>query len=288
MKKQMNNKTILILLLFISQQIMGQDYKIYGHRGCRGLLPENTIPAFQKAIDLGVDGIEWDVVVNKDNELIISHEPYMDASYCLDTTGNEISKSKEENFNIREMSTEEVQQFDCGSKVHDKFKDQKKIKSIKPTVQDTYKSIDFKNTEILFEIKSEKKDYGTFQPFPKEYAKIILQETQDFKYKDQIIFMCFDAELLNELHRLLPNAKFIYLTYLPFKSIDNFLNDIDFKPFALGMYHKTIKKKDVKKAYLHEVNIYAWTVNKLDDFEKMKRYGVTGIITDYPNLIKKD
>ena len=51
--------------------------EIHGHRGCRGLLPENTIPGFVKAIELGVDVLEFDVVITKDNEVLVSHEPFM-------------------------------------------------------------------------------------------------------------------------------------------------------------------------------------------------------------------
>ena len=75
---------IIILSLLLSSAVMGQnEYKIFGHRGCRGIYPENTINGFKKAILLGVDGIELDVVVNKNQELIISHESYIDTNYCL-------------------------------------------------------------------------------------------------------------------------------------------------------------------------------------------------------------
>jgi glycerophosphoryl diester phosphodiesterase len=61
---------VLIPFLSFSQD---QDVHFYGHRGCRGLMPENSIQSFQKAIELGVDGIEVDVVVNKERQLVISH-----------------------------------------------------------------------------------------------------------------------------------------------------------------------------------------------------------------------
>ena len=107
---------------------MGQsDFKIFGHRGCRGIYPENTIEGFQKAIQMGVDGIEFDVVINKSFQIIISHEPYIDISYC-------ISNLKEENsLNIFKMTLEEIKQIDCGTKYVDEFPDQIKKKEEKPT-----------------------------------------------------------------------------------------------------------------------------------------------------------
>ena len=90
---------------------MGQsEYKIFGHRGCRGLYPENTIVGFQKAIQMGVDGIEFDIVLNKNLQIIVSHEPYVDTSYCISNLNQDHS------LNIFEMSLDEIKKIDCGSK----------------------------------------------------------------------------------------------------------------------------------------------------------------------------
>ena len=64
------------------ETISQQQTKFIGHGGARGTYPENTIEGFKKAIAYGVDGIEWDIIVNKDKEIIISHEPYIDTTYC--------------------------------------------------------------------------------------------------------------------------------------------------------------------------------------------------------------
>ncbi len=264
-----------------------QKVEYFGHRGCRGLLPENTILGFNKALELHADGIEWDVIVNKDKELIISHEAYADAKYCLDSLGNRIVKKHEKKFNFYKMSKAEIQSFDCGSIGNENFPEQKKIKSHKPSVQEAFNKVELTDQTILFEIKSEEKDYGIFQPEPKEYANIIAQEVKNYDNKENIIFMCFDPNLLNELHQILPNYRYVYLTYLPLKSVNSFLNDISFKPYALGMYHPTIKKRDVLKANKENVKVFAWTVNKQNVCEKLIRYGVEGIITDYPDRIRK-
>ena len=76
--------------------------KIFGHRGCRGILPENSIIGFQKAINLGVDGIEFDVAVNKDKQIVISHAPFMEQKYCLLPYGRKIKRQKE--FNLFQMT----------------------------------------------------------------------------------------------------------------------------------------------------------------------------------------
>lgn len=256
---------------------------LFGHRGCRGLLPENTIEGFKKAIELGVDGIEWDVVVSKEGKLIISHEPYIHSAYCLDTNGNQLSASAGKKRNIFAMTVDEVSKYDCGSKVYDKFPKQQHFKTYKPTLQEAFKKLDLSKTTVLFEIKSVPKEYGVYQPLPQEYARIIAQEISEFEHKKNLIFMCFDAQLLEALHQLLPEYRYVYLTYKPFVSVSNFLNDLSFKPYALGMYFRTIRKRDVKLAHENDVKVFSWTVNDQKAFNRMVNCGVDGIITDYPN-----
>ena len=279
--------SLLTILFTMELNAQPNPVKIYGHRGCRGLYPENTLIAFKHAIDQGVDGIEWDVVVSKNKELVISHEPYLDASYCLDTNGEEISSSEGKKINFYNLSVDEIQKFDCGSKGNVKHSEQTKLRCYKPTVQEAFDSLQLKEVTILFEVKSEDTDYGIYQPEPTEYAEIIAKEIEDFEFKENIIFMCFDPNLLEALHNLLPDYRYVYLTYKPFTSIKKFLKQISFKPYALGMYHPTITKRDVKLLHEQEVNVFAWTVNKVEQSEKLKRYGVDGIITDYPDRIRK-
>lgn len=258
--------------------------KIFGHRGCRGLMPENTIEAFNKAIELGVDGIEWDVVVNKDKQLVISHEPYMDSKYCLNPKGTNIKDEK--SLNIFQMSQEEIEEYDCGSKPYNNYPEQKKIKTHKPLVKEVLDKIDLSNQIVLFEIKSEKKDDNIFQPEPEEYISIILNEIMHFPYKENFIFMCFDPRILIELHKKAPEYRTVYLTYSPFKSIKKSLKDLDYIPYAIGMFHPTISKKEIDVAHSNNLKVFAWTVNKINDATKLKEMNIDGIITDYPDRIK--
>ena len=141
---------LLLKIILLHNLTMGQtNYKIYGHRGCRGLYPENTITGFEKAIELGVDGIEIDVVVNKDSQLIISHEPYIDTNYCV------VLKSSSENLNIYKMNLDEIRKIDCGSKVLNRFPLQEKTVEINLNkLFDEIKN-NFNNTKLSFENKKE-------------------------------------------------------------------------------------------------------------------------------------
>jgi glycerophosphoryl diester phosphodiesterase len=274
---------MLILTPFCAYN-QSDSVRIYGHRGCRGLLPENSIEAFKKAIELEVYGVEWDVVVNKDKQLVISHEPYFNADFCLDS--NNVAVRDESKFNMYELTQAEIEQFDCGSRGNTNYPEQQKTKTVKPLLKTVFAEVDFSKTEILFEIKSEKKEYGISQPFPTEFATLILNEVNQFEYKEQIVFMSFDAEMLNVLHTIAPEYRYVYLTYLPAKSAKQFLKEIDFNPYALGMLHITITKRKVKQLRTLGIETFAWTVNKNEDAKKLKEIGVNGLITDYPDRIK--
>jgi len=257
---------------------------IFGHRGCRGIMPENTLEGFKQALTYNIDGIEWDVVVNKDKQLVISHEEVMDKSYCLNPDGSEI-KNEAKN-NLYRMSQKEIQQFDCGSKVYSKFPEQKKIKTYKPLVQEAFEKIDFKGKTILFEIKSEEKLYQTHQPKPKEYVSIILKEVENFKYKEQIVFMCFDAKILELLHQKAPEYRLVFLHEGIGKSANKLLGKLTFKPYALGIYSKFITEKIVAESHKKGVKVFAWTVNKEKEFKRLLGTKLDGIITDYPNVFE--
>jgi glycerophosphoryl diester phosphodiesterase len=259
--------------------------KIFGHRGCRGIMPENSIEGFQKAMDLGVDGIEFDVVVNKDKEIVISHEPYMERKYCLMPDSARIKQGKE--LNLFQMTQMEIEQFDCGSKYHPNFPEQKKLKTYKPLLQELFNKVDFSDVMILFEIKSEKRYYGKYQPQPDEYVDIILKEVGNYVHRKNIVFMSFDSNIINELHNKAPQYKLVYLTHSPFKSVKISIKDLIIKPYAIGMYNPTISKREIKIAHELGIVVFAWTVNTYKDFERLKRYGIDGIITDYPGAFIK-
>lgn len=257
--------------------------KIYGHRGCRGILPENSIEGFKKALELGADGIEWDVVVNKNNELIISHEPYIDSSYCL-FKGDKIKNKNKSALNIYKMDTDQIAQYDCGSLYQSKFPSQQLIKTTKPTVKKALELLKNKNPTILFEIKSSEEDYEKFQPRPKEYCQIIKKELEEYPNLENIIFMSFDANIINELEKIMPNQRYVYLVYKPKINIKAYLRKINFSPYALGMYHKLIKKTTIDKLHNKKIKVFAWTVNDKKKGLALRNKQLDGLITDYPNI----
>ena len=99
--------------------------------------------------------------------------------------------------------------------------------------------------------------------------------------------MSFDKNLLEALYKKAPELRLAYLTYLPSKSANAYLKALSFKPFALGMYHRTMNKRKLKQLRNKNVSVYAWTVNTSSDAHKMMDLGIDAIITDYPKSIIK-
>ena len=279
---------LFLFTQFILQSIFlfGQDsIRIIGHRGCRGLLPENSIISFQKALALGADGIELDVIVNKDKQLVVSHEPYFQSSFCLDSVGNSIRN--EGTFNMYELTQEQIRKFDCGSIGHPKFPMQEKIVSTKPLFSEFLSQVDMAGKTLLFEVKSSDGEYGRSQPYPEEYVSIILNEISRIPASVDLMIMSFDRNLLEELHERSPEYRLVYLTYLPVKGIRSFLKDLTFKPYALGMFYPTVKKRKVHRLRASGVRIFSWTVNDEKKATRLIRKGVELIITDYPDQLIK-
>ena len=272
--------TAIFLYILSSSPVMGQsEYKIFGHRGCRGIYPENTIEGFKKAISLGVDGIELDIVVNKNKELIISHESFIDTNYCL--TGN----LGEKKLNIYKMNITEIQEIDCGNKLVKGFPNQIKVKEKKPTYKEFKKElIDF-NGDILFEIKCEHNLINKNFPEYENYAKIIFEETRNSKHFDKIYFMSFDYRILNEVFKLMPKSKYIYLSSN--KEFKEEMKLLSFEPFGVGLDYNIISQKTIDFIHDKKQIIYGWTINDEENSKKLTSMGLDGVITDYPNIIKK-
>src|SRR4026208_263192 len=94
------------------------EFDKQGHRGCRGLMPENTIPAMLKALDLGVTTLEMDIVITKDKKVILSHEPWFESEITTKPDGNYIPAADAMKYNIYQMDYAEVKKYDVGMKPH--------------------------------------------------------------------------------------------------------------------------------------------------------------------------
>lgn len=268
--------------------IMSCDSKtkldIQGHRGCRGLLPENSLPAFQKAVELGVTTLELDVVISKDKKVVVSHEPYMNRTICYDTTGAEILNDKA--FNLYQMTYHQIKAFDCGSKTHPRFNGQKNMKTYKPLLSEVIGLADSLNPKIRYniEIKANPQEYNISSPEPKEFVQLVMDVVNSHDITKRSNLQSFDVNILNEIKKQTPDIEQALLVEGG-ESIDTKLKALNFKPEIISPAFELLTTENVKGYQKEGYRVIPWTVNRLKDMESMMTMGVDGIITDYPERL---
>ncbi|MEZ4956276.1 MAG: glycerophosphodiester phosphodiesterase family protein [Saprospiraceae bacterium] len=128
---------LTLISIFITFEIMSQNptstFDWQGHRGARGLLPENTIPAFLEALKYPVKTLELDVAVSKDLQLIVSHEPWMSHHICTKPEGVAVTEQEAMSLKIMDLTYDEIKKYDCGSRGNERFPQQKKMAVYKPS-----------------------------------------------------------------------------------------------------------------------------------------------------------
>lgn len=288
---------ILMALVMTSSAAFSQKklpfFDVQGHRGARGLKPENTIPAFITALDSGVTTIELDLAVTKDRQLVVSHEPWMSADICLNAEGEEFAKRDEKGYNIYQMTYEEVKKFDCGSLGNKKFPEQEKMSVSKPllkdvivAVEDHIKSYTQFEVDYNIEIKSSPDGDEKFHPTPAEFSDMVYSLLDEYLPMNRIIIQSFDFRVLKYWHEKYPHIKLAALVE-NLKSPEANLKDLGFEPLIYSPEYRLLNQSKVK--WLHEKNIKVvpWTVNEIKDMLVLKGMGVDGFITDYPNRAKQ-
>lgn len=292
---------IILMLCIVSCTAMpDQTNKIFihGHRGCRGLLPENTLPAFEHAMTLGVDALELDVVCTADHQLLISHEPWMSHEKCTYHDGR-CTPEMDTLTNIYNMTAKEAQQFICGTMPMAKFPEQKQVKTYKPLllelvelVNDYSDSTGRKPPLLNIEIKSyfnryadgtEKIGDGEYHPAPDAYADIAIAEILNLGIEDNCIIQSFDPRVLRSIHSKRLSLKLVYLTDDKSISLEEQLNLLGFEPYGLSPHFEMITEQVVELCRQRKIELITWTVNEKEDIARIIRMGVKHIITDYPD-----
>ena len=263
-----------------------ESIDIQGHRGCRGLLPENSLPAFKKAIELGVHTLEMDLAISKDKQVIVSHEPFISGTYCLDIHGNEISEEDQLNYNLYQMDYDLIKQFNCGSKTYKRFPEQLKMKIHKPLLSEVFMQSEELNSKIKYniEIKAQPDYDDVFTPKPKEFVQLVLNVIEAHHVFERTNLQSFDLRILEEIKKQAPNMK-VALLVEEDEFIDEKLEALSFIPEIISPYFKLLTKESVLKYHQENYQIIPWTVNDIKDMGTMLDFKVDGIITDYPDRL---
>jgi glycerophosphoryl diester phosphodiesterase len=297
--KGINCKMYLLILLMnfslvslAQSSINMEQLDKQGHRGCRGLYPENTIPGFLKAIDLGVTTLEMDLVITKDKKVILSHEPFFNHEITTLPNGEYVSESNERELNIYEMVYSEVKKYDVGQKAHPRFLQQQKIKAKKPLLEEVIDSVEIhaktNNKQPLFyniETKIQPQTDNVYHPEPQEFVDLIMAVILEKKIQNRVIVQSFDSRSLQYLHQKYPSIKTALLVEaFDKKSFEKQIEDLGFTPTIYSPAQELVDLNLVQECRSKKIKLIPWTVNNLETIRRFVALGVDGIITDYPNL----
>ncbi|WP_114936993.1 glycerophosphodiester phosphodiesterase [Mucilaginibacter endophyticus] len=276
-----------------NMEFKNADYPSFSaeaHRGGRGLMPENTIPAMKNGIDLGVTTLEMDTHITADGQVVLSHDEYINPLFSLTPDGKEISNEEGKNLILYKMKYEDLKKYDVGSKFYSKFPRQKKLKTYMPLLSELIDSVQnyikINHKKPVFyniETKCSPAGDGIYNPGPQEFVDKLMAVLIKKKILPYVVIQSFDKRTLQIIHKQYPDVRTSYLIENK-KSFEDNMADLGFTPFILSPAYKLVNADLVKKCHDARVKILPWTVNTKDEIEQLKALGVDGVITDYPDL----
>jgi glycerophosphoryl diester phosphodiesterase len=285
----------LISCVTLTKTIIMPNFDVQGHRGCRGLMPENTVAAMLYALEQNVNTLEMDISITKDEQVILSHEAFFNHELSTKPNGILVTEAEEKSLKIYTMNYDSVIKYDVGLKVHPRFLQQKKQTAVKPTLQDVIiavinwcnvnkKPIPFFNIET----KCLPQTDNIYRPDPPKFVELLMQVILKNKLQQNVIIQSFDFRTLQYLHLKYPKIKTAMLIEEEDKlTLDEQIKKLGFVPTIYSPNYNLVNEELIKMCHLQKIKIIPWTVNTKTEINKLKELGVDGIITDYPNLFNE-
>ena len=267
-----------------------------GHRGCRGLMPENTIPAFVKALELGVNTLELDVVISKDGQVVVSHEPYFNPDISTAPDGKPVPKGSK--INLYEMAYTDIKKYDVGTRGNAAFAEQQKMPAHKPLLAEVIKVVeDYRKKHKLaafgynIELKSEADEYDKWQPQPAVFCDLVYKILATNTLFERVTVQSFDFNILKHWKKQTDAGAYkkvaISALVSNLEGIEKNIENLGFKPDVYSPYYKLLNTEKVKQLHVLGIKVIPWTVNTAAEMTNLQQMGVDGIITDYPNRIPR-
>jgi len=261
-----------------------------GHRGCRGLMPENTIPAMLHAIDLGVNTIEMDVHITKDLQIILSHDPWFNPETTTKPDGTYITPDEPKHI-LYAMDYDSIQKYDVGLKPYAKFPRQQKIHVVKPLLSALIDSVEDyciqkkKRVSYNIEIKVAPEGDSTYHPLPDKYTDLLMSVIRAKQIGQYVIIQSFDPRSLRYLHQHYPQVRTSLLINEGDKrSFEDAISELGFTPTIYSPHFSLVTTGLLTDCHKNDVKVIPWTVNDVVEMRKLRDLGVDGMISDYPDL----
>ncbi len=245
---------------------------VHGHRGARARRPENTLPGFEYAIAAGVDALELDMAVTRDNVLVISHDPILEPPVCSGPQPHAV---------IRELTLAEVGQWDCGRVQNPRFSTQQTVPGTHmPTLDEVFALATRSSFDFNIETKSFP-DKPEYTPPPEAFARLVLDRIRAHHLEKRVILQSFDFRTLTAIRGLAPEIRLSALVER---------DDRDFTAIAAAAAHAEIVSPEfhlvtpekVAAAHAAGIQVVPWTADTPADWQKLADARVDAIISDDP------
>ncbi|TGE04871.1 glycerophosphodiester phosphodiesterase family protein [Hymenobacter fodinae] len=287
------HKLLLLVSLFFASSATAQQSRpldVQGHRGSRGLMPENTIPAMRKAQDLGVTTLEMDVAISQDRQVLLSHDPYMNADFVHKPNGQPLTTAEGKALRLYGLPYQEIRRYDVGSHGNPKFPRQQKLRTYKPLLAEVIDSAEsYARRKHLpaphynIETKTTEAGDNVLHPAPAEFVRLLLAVLTSKKVLDRVTIQSFDPRTLEEVHRALPTQSTALLVE-NLQGLTANLQRLSFRPTIYSPAYRLVTAELVADCHRQNIQVIPWTVNSAADIRRLLGLQVDGIITDYPNL----
>ena len=301
-KKNCSTKNLLLLFTVLilgacstkQHDLQPAEFPLFSaesHRGGRGVMPENTIPAMLYSLSLdGITTLELDIYATADKQIVLSHDAYVSPLFALKPDGTELDKSENRDYPIHQMTYDELKKFDVGSKGNLLFPDQRKMKVSIPLLADVIDSVQHyiktHNRQQVFyniETKSSEAFDNVLNAAPEELVKMLMDVVEKKGVTPYVIVQSFDVRTLQILNEKYPHVRTSYLVGA--SKIEEDFDVLGFDPDIYSPHFQSITKEDVEKCQKRGMKVVVWTPNTKEEIDELKAMGVDGIITDYPELL---
>ena len=267
--------------------------EVHGHRGCRGLFPENTLPAFLHALALGVDVLELDVVISQDQQVVVSHEPWLAAHLGPGPAGEPIDPLREREFNLYQLPYATIRRCGVGARPHPDFPGQQPIASYRPLLREVLQATEAAARWLgrplpgySVELKSDPTSDDLFHPRPAAFVRLVLAELAAARALPRTTLLSFDARILQAARQQVPAQPLCLLSEEPTPAGQLFAQ-LGFVPETFGPDYRLLSAAVVQDlaARYPALRLVPWTMNEPADLRRVIAWGVAGITTDYPDRL---
>ncbi len=304
----MKTRGITHLMLSLALSAPAFAFDLQGHRGTRGLAPENTLPAFEKAMRMGVDTLELDVGMTADHVLVISHDPYLNPLIVRDASGEWLTGAKGpllRSLTYAQLQNYELGRIKPGTPYATQFSTQEAVDGTRmPALASLFERVKALGSKVRFNIETK---IDPTQPnntvSPEVMTQALVKLVRDAGMAGRVTIQSFDWRTLKIAQAISPE---IPTAYLSFQNAGN--DTISSAEWTAG--YKIADYPDlpamvkaaggaiwspnggavtqdlVKKAHALGLQVLPWTINNPPEMDKLIGWGVDGIITDYPDRLR--